>query len=320
MKRMISIAVAALAVFGSTFTYAQTYPSKPVTLVAPFPPGGSTDVLARLLASRLEARLGQTVVVDNKPGANGAIGAAAVARAKPDGYTILLMGASSFSVNPLIYKNLNYDPLTSFDYLGMAGGTQLVILTTAATGIGTLADIVTKSKAEPLTFGSFGAASLPHIAGEMLSQKTGARLTHVPYKGSAPALVDLIGNQIPLTIETLVAAMPQIQAGKVKPISVLGAQRSARLPNVPTVQEGGVADFDFETWFGIVTAKNTPPEILERLSREIREMMAEKATHEALDKAGFDARYADPRQLREQVQRELKRNAAAIEAANIKMD
>ena len=321
MKHTITLsALVAVAAMSGLTANAQTYPTKPITLIAPFPPGGSTDVIARLFATRLSARLGQNVVVDNKPGANGGIGAAAVARAKPDGYTILLMGASSFTINPLLYKSLNYDPVASYDYLGIAGGTQLVILTTAATGIGSIADIVSKSAAQPLSFGSFGTGSLPQIAGEYLAQKSGARLLHVPYKGSAPAMTDLIGNQITLSIDTLVAAMPQIRGGKVKAIAVSSRQRASSLPNVPTVQEAGITDYDFETWFGIVSPKGTPPEIAERLTREIREMMNEKTTREALEATGFDARYSDPRQFREQVAMELKRNALVIEKANIQVD
>ncbi|ALM84098.1 tripartite tricarboxylate transporter substrate binding protein [Bordetella sp. N] len=320
MKSIIRIAAAAMAILGAATAYAQDYPTRPVTLVAPFPPGGSTDVLARLMATHLGARLGQAVVVENKPGANGAIGAAYTARAQPDGYTILLMGSSSYTVNPLLYKNLGYDPQTSFEYLGIAGGTQLVILTNPTTGLATVKDIVAKSKSEGLNFGSFGTGSLPHIAGESLAQKTGARLLHVPYKGSAPAMTDLIGNQIPLTIETMVAAIPQIRGGKVKPIAVLGMQRATQLPQIPTVQEEGVADFNFETWFGIVAPKGTPPKVVERLSKGIQDMMNDPATREALAAAGFDARYSDASVFRDQVQRELKRNAHIISTANIKTD
>jgi len=320
MKRMIRLAVAALAVLASVPAVAQSYPTRPITLVAPFPPGGSTDVLARLLASRLEARLGQTIIIDNKPGANGAIGAAAVTRAAPDGYTILIMGASSFTINPLLYKNINYDPVKSFEYLGVAGGTQLVMLTNPTTGLSSLADVVKQSKTDTLSYGSFGSGSLPHIAGESLTEKTGAKLLHIPYKGSAPALMDLIGNQIPLTIETLVAAMPQITAGKVKPLAVLGTTRAERLPDVPTVQESGVSDFDFETWFGLVAPKGTPPEVTARLANAIRDMMADRATHDALNAAGFDPRYLNPDEFRAQVARELERNKGVIASAQIKME
>jgi len=326
MNRLISTAiakaatVAAIAVLGSAAVLADTYPSRPVTLIAPFPPGGSTDVLARILATRLGARLGQPVVIDNKPGANGGIGASAAARAKPDGYTILLMGASSYTVNTLLYKNMGYDPVTSYDYLGIAGGSQLVMLTNPTTGLASVKDVVSKSAAEALSYGSFGTGSLPQIAGESFAQKTGAKLVHVPYKGSAPAMTDLIGNQIPLTIETMVAAMPQIKGGKVKPIAVLGRERAAQLPNVPTMQESGVSDFEYETWFGIVAPKGTPADVVDRLSRELKELMADRTTHEALAAAGFDPRYSDARQFRDQVQRELKRNARIIDAAGIKAD
>jgi tripartite-type tricarboxylate transporter receptor subunit TctC len=319
-RRLATTTMAAIAVLGSVSAMADTYPSKPVTLIAPFPPGGSTDVLARLLATRLGARLGQSVVIENRPGANGSIGASAAAQARPDGYTILLMGASSYTANTLLYKNMGYDPLTSYEYLGIAGGSQLVMLTNPTTGLASIKDVVAKSTAESLSFGSFGTGSLPHLAGESFAQKTGAKMVHIPYKGSAPAMTDLIGNQIPLTIETMVAAMPQIRGGKVKAIAVLGRERAAHLPNVPTMQESGLSDFDFETWFGIVAPKGTPPEIAERLAWELKAVMADKATHQALDAAGFDPRYSDATQFRGQVQRELKRNARIIEAAKIQAD
>jgi tripartite-type tricarboxylate transporter receptor subunit TctC len=320
MNRTIKVLVAAIAAFAAITASAQTYPSKPLTLVAPFPPGGSTDVLARLIAGRLSTSMGQPVVVENKPGANGSIGASAVARATPDGYTILLMGGSSYTVNSLLYKNLNYDPIASYEYLGMAGGTQLVILTNPTTGINNVADIVAKSKTEALSYGSFGSGSLPHIAGEYLSQKTGAKLLHVPYKGSAPAIVDLMGNQISLSIDTLVASMAHIRSGKIKAVAVLGKERAAQLPDVPTVQEGGISDYQFETWFGVVSPKGTPPEIVERLSREIRDMMADRKFQESLNAAGFDPRYSDAAQFRDQVTRELKLNKQIIDTANIKAD
>lgn len=309
----------ALAV-GPALAAAQDYPSKPITMVVPFPPGGSTDVIGRLFAAKLGDRLRQTVVVENKPGANTGIGAAAVARAAPDGYTFMITGAPTFTLNPLLYPNLNYDPIKSYEYVAIAGSTPFVILTNPQTGIATVADIKSKSATQPLSFGSFGNGSTPHIAGESLAQRTGAKLLHVPYRGSAPAMADLLGNQIPLSIDTLVAGLPQIKAGKARAVALTGNARSALVPDVPTVAEGGVANYDFETWFGVVMPKGTPAPIVARLSKEIEAVMAEPDTRAKLEQLGFDATYADPAAFRRKVETELERNVAIIKAAGIKPD
>ena len=309
----------ALAV-GPALAAAQDYPSKPITMVVPFPPGGSTDVIGRLFAAKLGDRLRQTIVVENKPGANTGIGAAAVARAAPDGYTFMITGAPTFTLNPLLYPNLNYDPIKSYEYVAIAGSTPFVILTNPQTGIATVADIKSKSAAQPLSFGSFGNGSTPHIAGESLAQRTGAKLLHVPYRGSAPAMADLLGNQIPLSIDTLVAGLPQIRAGKARAVALTGNARSALVPDVPTVAEGGVANYDFETWFGVVMPKGTPAPIVARLSKEIEAVMAEPDTRAKLEQLGFDATYADPAAFRRKVETELERNVAIIKAAGIKPD
>ena len=299
---------------------AQNYPAKPITMVVPFPPGGSTDVIGRLFAAKLGERLGQTVVVENKPGANTSIGAVAVARAAPDGYTFMITGAPTFTLNPLLYSNLNYDPIKSYEYVAIAGSTPFVILTNPQTGIGTVADITSKSAAQPLSCGSFGNGSTPHIAGESLAQRTGAKLLHVPYRGSAPAMTDLIGNQIPLSIDTLVAGLPQIKAGKARAVALTGNARSPLVPDVPTVAESGVTGYDFETWFGVVLPHGTPAPIVSRLSKEIQAVMAEPDTRAKLQDLGFDATYQDPAAFRRKVETELERNVAIIKAAGIKPD
>lgn len=299
---------------------AQNYPAKPITMVVPFPPGGSTDVIGRLFAAKLGERLGQTVVVENKPGANTSIGAVAVARAAPDGYTFMITGAPTFTLNPLLYSNLNYDPIKSYEYVAIAGSTPFVILTNPQTGIGAVADITSKSAAQPLSFGSFGNGSTPHIAGESLAQRTGAKLLHVPYRGSAPAMTDLIGNQIPLSIDTLVAGLPQIKAGKARAVALTGNARSPLVPDVPTVAESGVTGYDFETWFGVVLPHGTPAPIVSRLSKEIQAVMAEPDTRAKLQDLGFDATYQDPAAFRRKVETELERNVAIIKAAGIKPD
>ncbi|CAB3660251.1 Bug family tripartite tricarboxylate transporter substrate binding protein [Achromobacter piechaudii] len=321
MNKTLSRALA-LCVLAATplLAAADTYPSKPITMVVPFPPGGSTDVIGRLFAAKLGARLGQTVVIENKPGANTSIGAVAVARAAPDGYTLMITGAPTFTLNSLLYSNLNYDPVKSYEYVAIAGSTPFVILTNPQTGIGTMADITKKSAAQSLSFGSFGNGSTPHIAGESLAQRTGAKLLHVPYRGSAPAMTDLIGNQIPLSIDTLVASLPQIKAGKARAVALTGSARSQLVPDVPTVAESGVAGYDFETWFGVVMPKGTPAPIVNRMSKEIQAVMAEPDTRAKLQELGFDATYQDPAAFRAKVSAELERNVAVIKAAGIKPD
>ncbi len=321
MNKTLSRALA-LCVLAATplLAAADTYPSKPITMVVPFPPGGSTDVIGRLFAAKLGARLGQTVVIENKPGANTSIGAVAVARAAPDGYTLMITGAPTFTLNSLLYSNLNYDPVKSYEYVAIAGSTPFVILTNPQTGIGKMADITKKSAAQSLSFGSFGNGSTPHIAGESLAQRTGAKLLHVPYRGSAPAMTDLIGNQIPLSIDTLVASLPQIKAGKARAVALTGSARSQLVPDVPTVAESGVAGYDFETWFGVVMPKGTPAPIVNRMSQEIQAVMAEPDTRAKLQELGFDATYQDPAAFRAKVSAELERNVAVIKAAGIKPD
>jgi len=321
MKKAVSSALAVCALAAMPLlASADTYPSKPITMVVPFPPGGSTDVIGRLFAAKLGERLGQTVVIENKPGANTSIGAVAVARAAPDGYTLLITGAPTFTSNPLLYPNLNYDPVKSYEYVAVAGSTPFVILTNPQTGIGTVADITSKSATQALSFGSFGNGSTPHIAGESLAQRTGAKLLHVPYRGSAPAMPDVIGNQIPLSIDTLVAGLPQIKAGKVRAVALTGGERSPLVPDVPTVAESGVAGYDFQTWFGVVMPKGTPEPVVTKMSKEIQAVMAEPDTRARLQELGFDATYQDPAAFRAKVQRELERNVAIIKAAGIKPD
>lgn len=313
-------AVAALLSAMSSVHAEQAWPSKPITLVVPFPPGGSTDVIARLFANKLSGRLGQNVVVENRPGANTGIGAALVGRAAPDGYTLMITGAPTFTTNSLLYPNMGYDPVKSFEYVAIAASAPFVVLSNPERKLNSVADIVKKSASEPLSFGSFGTASTPHLAGEYLAQRTGARLQHVPYRGSAPAMTDLIGNQIPLSIDTLVAALPQIRAGKVRAVALTGATRSSLLPDVPTVAESGVADYDFITWYGIVAPHGTAEPVVKRLAKEIQGMLTETDTLQKMREMGFEPFFADGAQFRTRVDQEFARNAQVIKSANIKAD
>jgi len=313
-------ACAALAAAGPAL--AQTYPDKPVKLVVPFPPGGSTDVLARLVARKLGEVLRQSVVVENKAGAGTIVGADYVAKATPDGYTLLLSAATTFTVNPVTYSRLPYDSLKSFEPLGMVGSTALVLLANPAVKADTLKQLVAEAKATPggMSYGSYGAGTTAHFAGEMINAATGMGLLHVPYKGSAPAMADLIGNQIPLSVDTVVAAAPQIKGGKVKAIAVTSATRSMLLPQVPTAIESGYPGVSLSTWFAIVAPKGIPAPVRQTLDAAIASMMKDPALQQSMTANGFEPEYGSAGEYRARVTSEIARLRKIAQAANIHAD
>lgn len=313
-------ACAALAVAGPAL--AQTYPDKPIKLVVPFPPGGSTDVLARLVARKLGEVLRQSVVVENKAGAGTIVGADYVAKATPDGYTLLLSAATTFTVNPVTYSRLPYDSLKSFEPLGMVGSTALVLLANPAVKADTLKQLVAEAKATPggMSYGSYGAGTTAHFAGEMINAATGMGLLHVPYKGSAPAMADLIGNQIPLSVDTVVAAAPQIKGGKVKAIAVTSAARSMLLPQVPTAIESGYPGVSLSTWFAIVAPKGIPAPARQTLETAIASMMKDPALQQSMTANGFEPEYGSAGEYRVRVTGEIARLRKIAQAANIHAD
>jgi tripartite-type tricarboxylate transporter receptor subunit TctC len=236
---------------------AQTYPAKPITLVVPFAPGGATDVIGRMLGRNLSEQLGQTVSIDNRAGGGTIVGAGSVARAAPDGYTLLISSGTTFTINPAIHPKLPYNPVKSFEPIGIVGRTGLILLANRDVPVDNLKQLVAAAKAAPgkYAYGSFGSGTTSHFAAEMLLHEAGIKMTHVPYKGSAPAMMDLIGGQIPFTVDTVSAAIPQLKAGKVKAIAVTTAKRSALLPEVPTVAESGYPGFDTDTWLAVVAPR-----------------------------------------------------------------
>lgn len=252
------------------------YPSKPIRLIVPFSAGGITDIGARVVADFLSRRLGQPVVVDNRAGAGGTIGQQAAAVAPADGYTLLIVADGNMLINPYIYPNQSADPLKDFVPIGKVGDTALVLLASAAGPLKTLADVVSTAKSQPLglSYGTAGIGSNSHVVGELLKQKSGANLTHIPYKGGAPAMTDLIGNQIPLVVTAVASATAYIKSGKVVPIAVATPQRSASLPNVPTFMEGELAKFSYSSWLGMFAPAATPKPIVDRLNAELNAVLA----------------------------------------------
>ncbi|MDF3838149.1 tripartite tricarboxylate transporter substrate binding protein [Cupriavidus basilensis] len=323
MARYIAAGIGAgLVMAASMPALAGSFPDKPVKLVVPFPPGGSTDVLGRLLARKLGEVLQQSVVVENRAGAGTIVGADYVAKSAPDGYTLLFSAATTFTVNPVTYARLPYDPLKSFEPLGMVGSTALVLLANPAVKADTLKQLVSEAKATPggMSYGSYGAGTTAHFAGEMINAATGMGLLHVPYKGSAPAMADLIGNQIPLSVDTVVAAAPQLKGGKVKAIAVTSATRSKLLPQVPTAIESGFPGVSLSTWFAVVAPKGIPAPVRQTLESAIANMMKDPALQQSMTANGFEPEYGSAGEYRARVTSELVRLRKIAQAANIHAD
>ncbi|SDE08187.1 Tripartite-type tricarboxylate transporter, receptor component TctC [Variovorax sp. CF079] len=302
--------------------HAAGYPEKPVQIIVPFPPGGAGDVMGRLLSRQLEARLGQPVIVDNKPGAGTAIGAQFVANAKPDGYTLLLSSNSTYTLNPAIQPKLSYDPIKAFEPLGMVANLALVLVAHPTVQASSVQQLVAAAKAEPdkYMYGSFGNGTVSHFAGEMFKSAAGVKLTHVPYRGSAPAMTDLVGGQIPLAFDSVVAAVPHIKTGKIKPLAVTTAARSTLLPDVPTVAESGYPGYQMSSWIVLVAPRGLPPEVKQKLEQALAASMEDAEMREKLKGVGFEPAYAPIKDWSGMVGKDIARLRKIAEQSQIKPD
>ena len=295
------------------------YPDKPVTLIVPFPPGGATDTIGRIIAKGMGRRLGQSVVIDNRAGAGTVIAAGAVAQAAPDGYTLQISSNTTFTVNPALKPKLPYDAQKSFESIGMIGGSTLVLLANPSLAANNLKELIALAKTKPgkIAYGSFGNGTTSHLAGEMLKVVAGIDLLHVPYKGSAPAMTDLIGGQVQLSIDTAIAAAPMLQAGKVKAIAVTAAKRSAALPKVPTVAEAGFPDYEMFSWVTIVAPRGLPAPVQQALAKALADTLADAAVRAELDKAGLEVTHQPGAAFDARVAKELPLLRAYVHKANI---
>lgn len=298
------------------------FPNRPLTLVIPFPPGGATDVLGRLIGKKLGELLGQSVVIDNRPGAGTIIGASYVSRAPADGYTLLMSSGSTFTINPAIQARLPYDPIKSFEPIGIAGRTGLLLLANPQVPASTVKQFVDLVKAAPdhYAYGSFGRGTTAHFAGEMMLHATGLKMQHVPYKGSAPAMVDLLGGQIPFAIDTVSAGLPQLKNGKLKAIAITTARRSSVLPQVPTLAESGYPEIDIDAWLALVAPHGLPPAVKTRLESALAQAVADPATRAKLIELGFEPSYENAAAASAQIEKELPLMRATAQRAHIQLD
>ena len=312
--------LAALAAAGAQAQAA--YPSKPITLIVPTAPGGTTDIAARMLADPLGRALGQTIVVDNRGGASGGIAAVAVKRADPDGHTLLMQYSGYHVITPAVSKQAL--PWEGKDFQAVANvlSAPQVIVARAELPIKTLADLIAYAKANPgkLTYASSGNGSLQHVTGAMLEQQAGIQMTHIPYKGTGPALQDLLGNQVDVTFGTPPPYMQHIQSGKLRALAITGKTRLASLPNVPTAAEAGLPRLDATSWFAVFAPASTPKPVIDKLSAEIRKVMDTPAFRQKAAEQGASADYMTPQQLSEFSKAELARWAQVVKASKIESD
>ena len=287
LDSMIKISLAALASL-SLVALAQDFPSKPVRIIVPWPPSGNVDITARTIAPALSDALGQQVIVENRAGAGGTIGTAAVAKSAPDGYTLALGSSGTITNAPAVYKTISYDPIRDFTAIGPIQSVPIVLTAAPKTPVTTYKEFVELSRARPVSIASAGNGSSNHLAIELLMRQAGLKLTHIPYKGSGPAITDLLGSQVDSMMDQLTASIGHIKEGRLKALAVTSRARSPLLPNVPTLAELGVANFEASTWTGLFGPAGMPPAVVEKLNAALRKAMAVETVRERYRSMGVE--------------------------------
>lgn len=317
---LAAIIASTLATLACAPTAAQPYPARPIKLIAPFPPGGPVDVMARLVAEQLSQRIG-TMIVDNRPGAGGTIGSRFAAAAEPDGYTLLFGSSTTLAAGPALYKNLGYDPVRSFTPVAMISSVPFALVVAPALPVRSVQDLVAYAKANPgkLNYGA-PTGALPHLTGEMFKAAAGIDLVHVPYKGAANAITDLLGGQVDLTFEPISVLVSHIREGKLRPIAVTGETRSAELPDIPTMIESGFPGFVSVSWTGIVAPAGTPGAIVATLNTAVNAAVAAPETRERLAKLGAEPKAGTSKEFAALIASETPKWAAVVKAAAITIE
>jgi tripartite-type tricarboxylate transporter receptor subunit TctC len=302
--------------------FAQTYPAKPVRVVVPFAAGGTTDIVTRILAQRMEAIWGQQLIVDNRPGAGGNIGSEIVARSPADGYTLLMATVATHGINASLYRKIPYDPVGDFAPITLVASTPSVLMLHPSIPAGSVKELIALAKANPgqLNFGSSGNGSSHHLAGELFDSMAGVKMTHVPYKGTAAALIDLLGGRIQLTFDTLPSAMPYVKGGKLKAIAVTSAKRTRSLPDLPTIAEAGVPGYEVTSWYGLLAPAGTPADIVRKLNADFVRAIRIPEVSEKMIEAGAEPVANTPEQFAEFIRSELKKWAIVVQGSGARVD
>jgi tripartite-type tricarboxylate transporter receptor subunit TctC len=322
---LVALAGAALALVLAFPAHSQApaaYPNRPVKLVIPFPPGGPLDIVGRAIAQKLTDAWGQSVVVDNRPGAGGNIGADIVAKSAPDGYTILMGALSTHAVNPSLYAKMPYDAVADFAPITLVAVTPNVLVVNATLPVNSAKDFIAYAKANSgkLAFGSGSNGSAGHLAGELFKVETGADIVHVPYKGGAPATQALLAGDTQFMFDNLANAMPQVKAGKLKALAVTTAQRSKLAPDLPTMAEAGLQGFDISTWFGLFAPAGTPKDIIAKWNAEVAKILNSPEMREKLVAQGAEPAPTTPEQFAAFVRSEIPKYAKIVKASGAKVD
>ncbi|WP_233235368.1 tripartite tricarboxylate transporter substrate binding protein [Bordetella sp. LUAb4] len=301
---------------------AQSYPDKPIHLIVPFPPGGVADIIARPIAEKLTQSLGQPVIVENRGGATGTIGAAFVAHAAPDGYTLLLGTTNEMAMSPTLYATLPYDPTKDFAPVSIVAQFPNVLVVSPRVQAGKLADLTALAKAKPksLTFASSGQGSTNHLTAELYQTEAGVQITHIPYKGGGPALVDLTGGHVDAMFATLPSAVTLIKAGKLHALAVTGSKRTAALPDVPTMGESGLPGVMVSTWNGVIAPAGTPPAVIDKLAQALKQATEDPGIQQKFALVGAETTYTPPQAFAGIIRDDYARWSAVIKKAGIKAD
>jgi len=323
MKRLSLMTATCAAVFlaaASPAAWSQAYPAKPVRVVIPFPPGQATDVIGRIVAQKLGDSLGKSFVVENRPGANGILGVETVAKSPPDGYTLLVTASGSLVINPNLYSKLSYKPLEDLTPIALLGLVPLVVVAHPSLPVKTVPQLVSLAKSRPgaLSYASSGPGSAQHLAMELFKWRTSMDIVHVPYKGSAPAVTDLMSGQVQLMFDTIASSLPLIRAGRVKPLGVGLKNRSGVLPDVPTLDEAGVKGFEVTGWSGFLAPAKTPQAIIQQLNAEVLKILGQADTKERITNLGMEAAITTPEEFTAFIKSETAKWAQAVKVAGVK--
>lgn len=321
-RRRISAALAASLIVGVPLAHADEFPSRPLKIVVTYPPGGGTDVTARLVAKRLAERLGQPVIVENKAGAGGSIGMASVAKAPADGYTLVLGNPGPNAINPALYANLGYDAEKDFAPITVLTTMPLLLCVDAASPVRSVADLIALGKRadKPVNFGSSGNGSVSHLAGEMFNMLAGTKFSHVPYKGAAPLTIAALSGEIQLSVLAAPDAVQQLKVGKLRAIASTAAARSPAFADVPTLAESGLTGFEIEIWYGLLAPAKTPAPTLERLHSELRAILGEPEIRERLLALSQTAAPNTPDEFTARIRSEIAKYARLVKATGARID